>query len=326
MNFKLRQLEGFVAAAEEGAFGRAAERLAMTQPAFSQLIRELEASVGVRLFERTTRKMDLTEGGRMLLAQVRRPLDDLQFAYSSLLQIAGGERGSITFAALPSAAFLLGTRAIARFRTAFPAVQIRQIEDQNGLLVDKVLNREVDFGIGMLPQADPELHFDSMFVDELVAVLRHDDPLAAKRELAWSDLVASPMILLPSPSSVRRLAEAGLAVAGSHQEPAYEVVNMTTALSMVREGLGLTILPLMALESLKMDELVFRPLGDPRPVRQMGVIRRTDRSLSGATEAFLRYLQEEADKITMPAMATAGLPKSIKRRGERSSRRAARVT
>jgi LysR family carnitine catabolism transcriptional activator len=297
MNFKLRQLEGFLAAADEGAFSKAADRLAMTQPAFSQLIQELERAVGVRLFDRTTRRVELTEAGRILQAQVRRPLQDLRHAHDSLRELAAGERGSVTFAALPSAAFHIGTRAIARFRSVHPAVQVRQIEDQNGLLVDKVVNREVDFGLGMLAQADPVLRFEQMFDDELVAVLPAGHPLATQAAIAWTDLVEVPLILLPAPSSVRRLAQAGLAMAGSHREPTFEVVNMVTALRMVGEGLGLTILPMMALYSLKMDGLVHRPLGEPRPIRHMGIIRRVDRPPTPATGTLIRFLFEESAKV-----------------------------
>src|SRR4051812_31823907 len=115
MNFKLRQLEGFLAAAQARSFSAAAEKMAMTQPAFSQLVRELEHLAGTRLFERTTRRVELTEAGRVLLAQVRRPLEDLQHAHESLAELAAGRAGSVTFAILPSAAFQVGTRTVARF-------------------------------------------------------------------------------------------------------------------------------------------------------------------------------------------------------------------
>ncbi|WP_345246072.1 LysR family transcriptional regulator [Pigmentiphaga soli] len=301
MNFKLRQLEGFVAAAETGAFSKAADRLAMTQPAFSQLIRELEGMVGVRLFERTTRRMELTEAGRILLAQVKRPLDDLQHAYANLRELAGGERGSITYAVLPSAAFVIGTRAIAQLRERHPHVQVRQIEDQNGLLIDKVLQREVEFGLGMFSHADPALRFDFMFMDELVAIVRPDHALAAAAEVAWADLADVPLILLPISAAARRLADAGLAQAGCHRAPAFEVVNMVTALSMVREGLGVTILPRVGLEAMNMEGLVYRRLGEPRPERQMGIIRRVDRPLSAAAATLIRFLYQQAGAVAGPA-------------------------
>ena len=96
MNFKLRQLEGFIAVAEGRSFSAAADRLFMTQPAFSQLIKELETVVGTRLFDRTTRKVELTEAGRVLFAQSHRPLEDLQHAYQSVSELASGRRGSVS--------------------------------------------------------------------------------------------------------------------------------------------------------------------------------------------------------------------------------------
>ncbi|RZS85621.1 LysR family transcriptional regulator [Pigmentiphaga kullae] len=301
MNFKLRQLEGFVAAAETGAFSKAADRLAMTQPAFSQLIRELEAMVGVRLFERTTRRMELTEGGRLLLAQVKRPLDDLQHAYANLRELAGGESGTVTFAVLPSSAFGLGTRAIAQLRERFPKVQVRQIEDQNDLLIDKVLQREVEFGLGMYSHEIPALRFDFMFTDELVAILPTGHARARARQIGWPELAAMPLVLLPAPSSVRRLVDAGLAQAGSHRAPAFEVVNMVTALSMVREGLGVTVLPRVGLEAMNLAGLVHRPIGPPRPQRQMGILRRVDRPLSAAAETLIGFLHGQAGEVARTA-------------------------
>ncbi len=110
-NFKLRQLEGFVAAADSGSFSHAALQLAMTPPAFSQLIRELESSLGMLLFERTTRRIDLTDAGRQLLHSVRRPLEDLNGAYSDMRDLAGGKRGRVSFS--------IGL-SCSRYRSRFP--------------------------------------------------------------------------------------------------------------------------------------------------------------------------------------------------------------
>jgi LysR family carnitine catabolism transcriptional activator len=295
MNFKLRQLEGFIAAAELGAFGKAAERMAMTQPAFSQLIRELETMLGVRLFERSTRRIELTEGGRLLLAQVKRPLEDLQHAYDNLREMADGKIGTVVFATLPSAAFGLGTRAVAKLRERFPKVQVRQIEDQNDLLIERVLHREVEFGLSMYSHEVAELEFEFLFVDELVAVLRADHPAAASRQITWTQLAKLPLALLPAPSSVRRLVDARFAQIGSYGVPAFEVVHMVTALSMARAGVGVTVLPRISLEAMNMDGLVYRRLSSPRPERRIGILRRSDRPLSAAAETLIACLREQAD-------------------------------
>ena len=311
MKFKIRQLEGFLAAAETGSFSAAADRLFMTQPAFSQLVSELEKIVGTRLFDRTTRRIELTEAGQLLLTQVRRPLEDLGFAWQSVSEMAAGSRGSVSYAILPSAAFSVGTRAIARFRSEFPQVKVRQLEDQDRLLVDKVLDREVDFGVGMMARNEPALRFDELFVDELVAVLREDDPAAARRQVPWSLLKEAPLVLLPPTSSVRRLMDAGLALAGAPRAPDFEVVNMVTALTMVRQGLGVTVLPRIALDSMRMDGLVHRRLADPRPMRRIGVVRRADRVSSPAVERFIAYLAEESAPSRLPQPPRSALGRSL---------------
>src|SRR3978361_44696 len=117
MNIKLRQLHGFVAAAAHGSFSVAARERAMPQPACSQWMRELETQLRVKLFERTTRRVELTPAGQRFLAMVQRPLDDLNDAYRYAREMAAGTRGRIVFASLPSVAFGLVTQALARFKS-----------------------------------------------------------------------------------------------------------------------------------------------------------------------------------------------------------------
>ena len=290
MNLKLRQLQGFAAAAAHGSFSAAARELAMTQPAFSQLVRELESALRVKLFERTTRRVELTEAGRRFLAMIRRPLDDLNDAYRFAREMAAGTRGRIAFSSLPSVAFGLVTMALARFKALHPAITVRLIEDQDFNIVEKVLHREVDFGIGTLQTPHKELAFRALLNDELQAVYPARHALAAKRRILWRDLAAEPLVLLPKQSSVRALVEHGFAAAGVAREPDYEVANMVTALSMVRAGLGVTVMPRMVLGELNMKGLAAVRINDPRPVRIIGIITRIDRPLLPAAAAYVELL------------------------------------
>ena len=290
MNLKLRQLQGFAAAATHGSFSAAARELAMTQPAFSQLVRELETSLRVKLFERTTRRVELTEAGRRFLAMIRRPLDDLDDAHRFAREMAAGTRGRIVFSSLPSVAFGLVTMALARFKALHPAITARLIEDQDSNIAEKVLHREVDFGIGTLKTPHEELAFRELLPDELQAVYPARHALAAKRRITWRDLAAGPLVLLPKQSSVRTLVEHGFAAAGVAREPDYEVANMVTALSMVRAGLGVTVMPHMVLAELNMKGLAAGRIFDPRPVRSIGIVTRRDRPLSPAAEAYVELL------------------------------------
>ncbi|MDB5808235.1 MAG: hypothetical protein JWN94_357 [Betaproteobacteria bacterium] len=290
MNLKLRQLQGFAAAASHNSFSAAARELAMTQPAFSQLVRELETSLRVKLFERTTRRVELTEAGRRFLAMIERPLDDLEDAYRFARELAAGTRGRIVFASLPSVAFGLVTVALARFKALHPAITARLVEEQDSNIVDKVLHREVDFGIGTLKTPHDELVFRELLPDELQAVYPQRHPLSAKRRVTWRDLAGGSLVLLPKQSSVRALVEHGFAAAGIAREPDYEVANMVTALSMVRAGLGITVMPRMVLAELNMKGLVAGRIHDPRPARTIGIITRRDRPLSPAADAYVELL------------------------------------
>lgn len=291
MNIKLRQLAGFVALTRCGSFSAAARELAMTQPAFSQLIRQLEDALHVRLFDRTTRKVELTEAGTRFLAMVQRPLDDLEDAHVYMREMAGGKRGRIAFASLPSVAFAVATTALARFKAGHPHIQVRLIEEQNLNIVEKVLAREIDFGIGTLDAAHADLEFAPLIDDELVAVFPGRHAFAKRSSVAWRDFAEEPLVLLTGRSNVRTIVDQHL---GRAAEPAYDVAGMVTALAMVRAGLGVTAMPRIALGELNMNGLVSRPFGAPRPTRRIGIITRAKRRLSPAAQAYVALLFEQA--------------------------------
>lgn len=294
MNLKLRQVAGFVAVTRCGSFSAAARELAMTQPAFSQLIRQLETALGVRLFERTTRRVELTEAGSRFLAMVQRPLDDLNDAAAFMRDMAAGRRGRIAFASLPSVAFALATGALGRFKAKHPGTHVRLIEEQNLNIIEKVLAREIDFGVGTLAAAHAELDFAPLIEDELVAVFPARHAFARRRTLTWTALAGEPLVLLTGRSSVRALVEQHFAAAGLSAEPTYDVAGMVTALAMVRAGLGVTVMPRIALGELNMTALASARFVPPRPTRLIGIITRRERALSPAAQAYVELLFSEA--------------------------------
>jgi LysR family transcriptional regulator, carnitine catabolism transcriptional activator len=296
MNFKLRPLSGFLLAAHHQSFKLAAERLAMTQPAFSQMIRELENVLGVQLFERSTRSVALTEAGHQLRSLVERPLEDLDEAWRHMREVAAGQRGRIVFAALPSVAFGIGTATLARFKAARPGITARLIEEAGTPLVARVLSREVDFGIGVLEHGHPELEFRELLRDDLVAVVPSGHRLARADapQASWQELAGEELVLMQRESNIRWLAEHSFLAAGIDIKAAYEVANMVTALGMVRAGLGITFMPRMVLPEMNMEGLVAVELHEPAAVRVIGVITRVNRALSPATRAFLELLFDQA--------------------------------
>lgn len=290
MKFSLRQLEGFQAAARLGSFTAAAQKVAMTQPAFSQLIRDLEGIVGMKLFDRTTRKIELTDAGHQLLRMVERPLDDLNQAYTDVRELSVGIRGRIVVGALPSIAFSELTTSLAEFKASHPGVVVRLVEAANPKLVESVLNREVDFSIGMLSLPHENLVFRQLLEDELVVVFPKEHPFARKKKITWPELAKEPLILLFEQSSSREVIDRGFAVYSVTAQPAYEIANMVTSLGMVRAGLGVTIMSRIALPALNMQGLQAGAIAAPRPTRAIGILTRADRPLSPAAANYIDVL------------------------------------
>ena len=290
-NLKLRQLEGFVAAADCGSFSAAASAMAVTPAAFSQLIKELEGTLGIALFERTTRSVKLTEAGHRLLSSVRRPLSDLADISAEMKSFAGGMRGKVSLSILHSLAFGIGTSALAQLRKTHPEITVRLIEDQNEVLIERVRNREVDMGLGMFTHSHPELEFLPMFEDELVAVFPSTHILHSSRTVSWAQLARTPLVLLQPKSSIRSLVDAGLLVAGNPTNAVTEVVSMVTALTLSQAGFGVTVLPQLSLSALKTTGMTVRRIGEPRPKRRIGLLRRLGRQMTPAEEELVRELK-----------------------------------
>ena len=292
MRATFRQVKGFIAAAKLGSFSAGARELAMTQPAFSQLISALEASAGVQLFDRTTRRMHLTEAGAQFLGMVERPLGDIEEAYDFLRDVASGKRGRLVFS---SVAHHFVTTALARFRNAFPHVAVKMFDDPNATLIGRVLRRDIDFGVGSLLDPHKDLAYRELVRDEFVVVVRAESALT-RRRVTWHALHRHPLVLLPEQSSMRVLVDRQFAALGLNREPEYEVQNPVGALSMARAGMGATVLPQLALSGLNMSGLKAVRISEPRVERSLGIISRADRPLSPPAAAYVDLLFAEVAK------------------------------
>ncbi|GAA4324438.1 LysR family transcriptional regulator [Pigmentiphaga soli] len=301
----LRQIEGFIAAAEALSFARAAESLHVTPPAFSQLIGELEAGLGVRLFDRTTRRVILTTAGESLLRKMKRGLFEIDQACEDAKAIARLERGHLTVSTLPSLAVGIVTQSLGEMRTRFPGLTVSLYEDHNGSLLDRLAQGEDDFAICAYSEGTRDLDFDDLFVEELVAVLPESHPLARRRILSWTSLESEALILTALQSSIREQVRHALRHNRIDKRNEYETANMFTALAMVRAGFGMTIVPLTVLPEVNMAGLAWRRLRNPTPRRRIVIGRRRDRTASPAAQRFEALLRERIEATGIGARAAA---------------------
>ncbi len=286
MNVTLRQLRAFVAVAQAGGFTPAAERLHVTQSALSVTIRGLEGELGLRLFDRTTRAVALTDAGREFYPFAEKTLEDLLSAVAHSRELAELRRGRVTVAATTLVASILLPQAIAQFGAAYPGIRIVLRDgappDRIGAMV---ASAEVDLGIA--PTAGgSDLSAIPLIVDTLELACPRGHPLARRARVSWRDLAGQPLISLSGEHAIRQLVERHLAGAGIRLDPAHEVAFLSTAMGLVDAGLGVAVLPSHARPLAAMHHIEFRRLGAPLVRRDVQLLSRRGRALSPAAAHF----------------------------------------
>jgi len=294
LNVSTRQAKAFVALAEHKNFTRAAQQCHLSQSAFSTLIRTLEDAISIRLFDRDTRKVELTPEGRLFLEGASRLLDDLRNALDNLGEHAARRRGRAALAALPSLAAGWLPGVLAQFRSRYPGIELDVADELSESCVERVRSGRADFSLAAVRASAPELRTDPFCADRFHLVCRADHPLARRRKPTLADLAGEPFIHLARSSSVRQHIEA--AIRPAQMNRVMELEQLSTVAGMVRAGLGITVVPSLTLFHFAHPELATRPLHAPGLKREIFVIRRSDRSLSIAAQALLDFLMARKPK------------------------------
>jgi DNA-binding transcriptional LysR family regulator len=290
MDVSLRQVRSFLMVARMKSFTGAASILHVTQPALTMQIRRLEEALGVTLFDRDTRSVELTRVGRDLLPAFERTLQDFDAALGGARDMATQERGVVRLAALPSVAASVLPDAILRFREQRPNVVFDLKDVIAGQVLSLVQSEQVDFGVigGTVKTADVETVFEAR--DRLHVVYPKGHRIARLKTITPASLAEFPLILMQRDTSVRAIAEAGFHSAGLMPRATCEAIYMMTAVAMVRAGLGLTILPGSAREIRAEPSLHSKPIDDPAFTRPVSIIKRSGRTLPPLSETFLEHL------------------------------------
>lgn len=292
MNVTLRQLSAFVAVADTGSFTLAAERLFITQSALSSLVKELEQTLGLRLFDRSTRRLRLSETGRELYPQIEKILHDLAGVVSEVGNLKALERGTVRVAVPQLLACTLLPEVMAGFRQQHPAVHLRLVDCAVESVMARVFTGEVDIGLGPERETNSDIDASELFHLPFMAVLPPDHALARRKRLAWSDLSGQPLVTLQGQFTELLVSDVGEAARDLHKEAFMQVTFMTTALALVRAGLGITLCMPYARALVEQHGLVMRPVTGPVVERSFWIFTRRGRSLSPAAQGFLEFLKQ----------------------------------
>jgi DNA-binding transcriptional LysR family regulator len=287
-------LQAFIAVAEAGAFGRAAEVLHITQTGLTRRLQGLEASLGVRLVERTTRALALTPIGRDFLPQARRLVSELADALTEIRESGKARRGEITIACVPTVGVQYLPRIIQQYSAKHPGSRIRILDHASFRVAEAVLRREAEFGITLQGAHDPELVSVPLLKDRFVLVCRADHALAKKRRLAWRELQPHALIYSGLESGNRQLLDGALGAKGTQLKASYEVQRSSTAVGLVAAGVGVAVVPELAMQKGAYPDLRVIPLVDPVVSRSLVLMTRKNAYLTPAAQALYDLIRETA--------------------------------
>jgi LysR family transcriptional regulator, carnitine catabolism transcriptional activator len=286
MNLTFRQLRAFVAVAECSRFALAAEQLHLSPSALSMLIKDLEGELGVRLLDRHTRMVRVTDIGREFLTSARRVLQDIDMAVLNSREQATYKRGRVTVASASVLSVTLLVPFMREFQASYPGVHVvlRDTAEEN--IRETLIAEDADIGVGTFQEIQSEITETDLFRDTFVALVPGDHVLARKRTVAWSALAEWPFIALSPGSPIRRDLDAHIAAQGIRLNVAYEVSFPSTVFALVSNGMGISLLPANSRHLMNVPDVEFRSLGKPAITRRVCTFQLKHRTLSPAAELF----------------------------------------
>jgi DNA-binding transcriptional LysR family regulator len=321
MNVSLQQLKVFVAVARERSFTRAAREFDLTQSAVSRCVRELEDAVELKLFDRTTRQVELTNAGASLERRIGRLLDEIELTLLEERAAYDGHTGVVVFASNPALSSGWAPQALAQCAAAFPELVVSLRDQPQGSVLVSVEHGEVDFGAVCVvePVDSPLLDAEVLFTTPLHAVIPSSHPLARHDVIGWPALREWPLITLNADTGVRAAFEAALVANELKRRPLQELGHVAAVARMVELGLGVGVLPVDSYWPSTGASLVSRPLVPEATVTTV-LVRRRNRSLRpNAAAAWAQFAASateharSADAVPMTS-ATHTFSPSVTRR------------
>jgi DNA-binding transcriptional LysR family regulator len=296
----MKQLRAFVAVYRWRRLATAAQALSVTTSAVSVLIRQIEASLATRLFDRTTRSLEPTAAAHAAIGLAERILQSVEMLETNCRELSERQRGHVHVAVTPAIGAALMPRTVRAFTQECPDIQLVIDDCAPDQFLPRILTDQVEFGIGTPEDVTSEIDVRTLVADHLCVVCAADHPLAAQRQVRWVDLASVPVIAVRPGYGVRRTLDR---VAGAAR---VEVNFMASIMWMVSSGLGVSIVPSALVASSHFENLVARPLVAPKVSRAISIVTRRGRSLSPACRSFTDMLERDIRAfVAAPAPATA---------------------
>ena len=289
MNLTLEDIRAFVVISELESFRQAGDRLAVSQSALSRRIQKIEDQLGVRLFDRSTRRIALTAVGREFLPLAQRMIGEFERSLGRIGDVIQKRIGVVTIASLMTVARGVLPMAVKRFSAANSDVKIRILDATGPEILEHVRSGAAEFGIDMEGDADPEVAFDTLADEHYVLACPPSHPLAGDTPLPWAKLQGHRCLVLGPESGIGRQLRAAMPAVDWQ----VETQHLSTLLGFLSAGAGVAVVPSLALGSMDAAELSFRTLQRPDIKRRIGLIRRRGAALSPAAQGLREAVTAE---------------------------------
>lgn len=286
-------LEAFLSIADHGSFHRAAANLNLSQTALSHRMKKLEDDLGIKLLTRTTRHVALTPAGIELLPKARRLMADISTSFEELRLQGKARQEKLTIGCLPTIAVHYLPPLLGKLRKSFPDLAIRVFDNSKLEIAEKVHSGEAEFGITIVAADRWDLEITPLMKEPFVLVCPKAHPLAQQKAVSWSSLKGEPLVRVSTQTGNRQLIDDALGPRREDMSWRYEVQHIVSALGLVRAGLGLTVVPQLAVNVEESPGLVAVPLRNPGISRTLGVVARRGVPLSPAADALLALLRKQ---------------------------------
>ncbi|KGM50803.1 transcriptional regulator [Lysobacter concretionis Ko07 = DSM 16239] len=298
----LRDLKYLVALAEHRHFGRAAAASFVSQPTLSTQIRKLEEELGVSLFERAPRKVMLTPVGREIVERARKVLSDIDQLGEIARRSQDPEAGTIRLGMFPTLGPYLLPHVLPDLRERFPRLEILLVEEKTDALLTRLREGRLDAALLALPIHDDQLQVEPLFDEPFLLAVPSQHPLAAQTTLDLHELDHVPLLLLEEGHCLRDQALDVCRMAGAGERDGFRATSLETLRQMVASGVGLTLLPVLAVQppvppSADIALLQFR---GEAPHRRIAMVWRKSSALGPLLEQLSHVLRQMPAKLLRP--------------------------
>ena len=297
MKIDVLGVQAFVAVADCGSFNQGASSLSITPTALTRRLQNLEAALGVRLVERTTRSVALTVTGAGFLPRARHLLAEMSMALREIRESGKALQGNVSMACVPTVGVQYLPAVIQEYSRRYPSNRIKILDRASQGVAEAVLRREAEFGITIAEAHFPELDSVAILQDRFALVCRADHAWARRRSVRWRQLEGQPLIVPGAGSSNRPLLDVAL---GALQVPllfTYEVQRSATAVGLVAQGVGMAIVPRLSVQRGSYPGLRMIALTEPVVTRSFVLISRKGSALSPAAQALYDLIRAGAKAV-----------------------------